>query len=825
VISSPTAAMHAGQGRGGAAGVRAGRSPDGYLDERSRLLRRPGPPSRARRGELVQATEAWLGRLHGTAPRSGARVALVAVGSLARRELGPCSDLDLVLLHSGGDVAQVAQHVWYAVWDTGMALDHSVRTVAECREVAGEDLTAAVGLLDARHVAGDPTLATELRATLFTDWRASAASRLPRLHAAAQARASGAGQLAYLLEPDLKEAHGGLRDITALRAVAASWVTDWPHELIGSALAVLLDVRDAVHRATGRPGDRLLLQDQDAVAAMLGCLDADVLMRRVAEAGRAVAYAEEVTWRRVERELTARRRRSRREVRSAPQRRARAELDDGVVAYDGEVHLGADVNPQRDPALLLRAAAAAAQAGLPLSPSAVERLAAESASLPVPWPAQARDALVRLLGAGPAAVPVLEALDRLRLTERLIPDWGRLRSRSQRNALHRWTVDRHCVEAAAEAAALVRRVRRPDLLLVAALLHDVGKGWPGDHCTTGALIARATVARMGFPAQDVAIVELLVQQHLLLAEVAARRDLEDPATVAGVLRVVGNPDALDLLHALTEADARATGPGAWSSWRARLVRDLVGRTHAALAGARAGALPTLQRQARDPDVVAVLAAGEPVVTVRRGEELPDRGWTVTVARPEHPDLLAAVAGVLALHKLDVRTARGERAHGLAVTRIEAVPRGGDIDDPSVVVETLRRALENLEGASGPNGESVADGPGTGASAQLIRALACRDAARPPRRAVAVAPPRVDVVPDASATATVLEVRAHDRPGLLYDVAAAIAASGVSVRSLAADTLGAEAVDVFYVVDETGAALPPAEAGRVARAVSAALAGQ
>ncbi|WP_258028873.1 [protein-PII] uridylyltransferase, partial [Streptomyces fradiae] len=566
--------------------------PGGYAAARLRLLQeetRPGPP---RRAALARLTDDWLAALHAAAsPPPG--TALVAVGGYGRGELSPRSDLDLLLLHDGtaspAAVAALADRLWYPVWDLGLALDHSVRTPAEARATAAADLRAHLGLLDARPVAGDRALAAGLRAAVLADWRDRAPTRLPALHELCRERAERHGELPHLLEPDLKEARGGLRDATALRAVAASWLADAPRDGLDDARRALLDVRDALHLVTGRATDRLALQEQDQVARALGLPDADALLRRVYEAARTLAYASDVTWREVHRVLRARSPRTRlrgllggpRGGRSRPERTPLAE---GVVEMDGEAVLARTARPERDPVLPLRAAAAAAQAGLPLSRHAVRRLAATADPLPVPWPAEAREQLVTLLGAGEPAVAVWEALEAEGLVTRLIPEWERVRCLPQRNPVHTWTVDRHLVETAVRASSLTRRVGRPDLLLAAALLHDIGKGAPGDHARAGEGIARAVAARAGFDPADTAVIATLVRHHLLLVETATRRDLDDPATVASVARAVGCAATLELLHALTEADALATGPAAWSAWRASLVADLVARVAAALAG-------------------------------------------------------------------------------------------------------------------------------------------------------------------------------------------------------------------------------------------------
>ncbi len=211
------------------------------------------------------------------------------------------------------------------------------------------------------------------------------------------------------------------------------------------------------------------------------------------------------------------------------------------------------------------------------------------------WPPETLRALLRLLGAGRPAIAAVEALDQLGIWLRYLPEWAPIRNKPQRNAYHRFTVDRHLLETAAAAAALTRTVARPDLLLLGALLHDIGKGRSSDHTDIGIDVVRELAPRLGLTAVDVATLESMVRYHLLLPEVATRRDLDDPATAAGVAAVVGDRDTLDLLAALTEADSLATGPAAWGSWKAGLVARLVDLTAAVLEGrpatdARAGAV-------------------------------------------------------------------------------------------------------------------------------------------------------------------------------------------------------------------------------------------
>jgi [protein-PII] uridylyltransferase len=552
----------------------------------------------------------------------------------------------------------------------------------------------------------------------------------------------------------------------------------------------LLVVRDALHRVTGRRRDRLVFEDQDAVASRLGLFDADALMRRVSEAGRTIAYAADVTWRQVDRTL--------RDRSDRPTRRrgvVRRPLADGVVEHDGEAVLARDARADLDPVLPLRAAAAAAQAHIALSPAAVEKLAAQCPPLPSPWPAAARDALVTLLGAGRPTVQVWDALDAAGLILRWFPEWGAVRFRPQRTPVHRHTVDRHLVETAVVAADMTRTVGRPDILLLAALFHDLGKGSPGDHSIAGESIAASVAARMGMTSDDAALLGLLVRHHLLLPEMATRRDLDDPATVGAVVAALGSVEVLDLLAALTEADATAAGALAWSPFRARLVGDLVVRTRSALGGATAPRPPALEQWQEQ-----LAAAGSLAVRTEPGDAA--GSCRVTVVLPSHPDALATAAGVLAVHRLDVRAATIQSVGGSLVQ----VWRGGTSFRGAPAEASLRTDLARaLEGRLDLNGT-----------------LAARASERGPR-AAGRAEPGVTVLHGASSDASVLEVRAHDAPGLLFRLATAIGASGAVVRSAVVDTLGAEAVDIFYLVDTDGQALTSKAMDDVVEAVAAAVA--
>jgi [protein-PII] uridylyltransferase len=734
----------------------------------------------APREQRAAALDVWLAELLGLATDSD-DVTLVAVGGLGRRECAPLADLDLVLLHGGVDgagsdaVATVAEKLWYPIWDAKLTLDHSVRTLPEALEVAAEDTKAALGLLDARHVAGNPELTARLREAALIQWRQRADHHLPILRELTTQRWRQQGELAFLLDGDLKEARGGLRDVRVLRGVAYAQVSDAWRPPVRAAYTRLLDVRDGLHLVAGRRRDRLLVQDLADVAAMLGVAGAEALRRRVADDARAIAYAVDDSLRAAERWLAAQKHKGRR---TGPVVRAPVAPD--VVAQDGEVVLArAAILPTVDPTLSLRVAAAAARHGLRISPGTLEWLARRCPPLPRPWPEPARVAFAQLLGAGPALVPTWEACDRFGLVTTWLPEWARVRSAPQHNPVHRYTLDRHLIECVASAARYARDVTRPDLLFIGALLHDIGKGLPGDHSVVGVAVAIELAEAIGLGTADALAIGRLVRWHLLLPEVATRRDLGDPQTVRHVADTVGDIETLELLHALSKADAVATGPAAWSAWKERLVADLVDRVRAALV--TGSVAPPASPEPR----MSPLAAG-PLPAV---EITPDR---VVVAAADRLGLLASVAGCLTLHRLDVVSADTATVAGdagpVAVVACRVQPRDTVGPDRQRVATDLRRALLGELDVSAALAARVR-------STSRLRGGGGREAA----------PPRVFWASEQATDATILELRAADDIGLLYRVAHALELAGANVRAARISTLGSDVVDAFYLLGDWSSA--------------------
>ncbi len=757
----------------------------------------------ARRAALAAFGREWLGQLwtEATTGRTVPGVALAAVGSLARGDSGPLSDYDLVLLHQSRSMARadldaLAGRLWYPLWDSGAKIDHSVRTVAQCRQVAADDLSAAVGLLDIAHLGGDAEIVSAVRSTVAHDWRGNARRRLPQLVDAVQGRHTRMGDAAHLLEPDLKEARGGLRDMTVLRALTAAWLTDRPHGAVDAAYSRLLDVRDALHVVTGRSRDRLTREDHDAVAALLGYPHADNLLTDVSGAARVIGYALDGTLRRASQSQRAR------ALRVGPRRPTLTPLGYGLYLHDGEAVLGPGVSPSADPTLVLRAALIAARNGVPLAPATLNNLYVASPPLPTPWPPDALTLFTDLLAAGPGLVAVWEGLDLVGFVDRWIPQWATVRCRPQRNAVHRHTVDRHSVETVVRASGLVRDVQRPDLLLLAALLHDIGKAnGTVDHPASGAPVAGEICDRIGVDPADRDVVVRLVREHLTLIELATRRDPGDPRTVAAVREAVdSDAETLELLRALTEADASAAGPAAWTDWRAQLLARLVAAARRDLAGApRLGEGEELLGEQDGGHLLTRhaldrVAAGMPVVTVTPFGS----AQRVDVVEADRAGLFADLAGLLAADGFVVRSALLRTVDGIAVDEWQVESPSGDTPD----AERLARHLARL--TAGDRAPLAA----------LTRRR--RSTPSPSSRATTGSPgqARAMIVPGASDVATVIEVRATDRPGLLYHIGLALAAAGMSVRSAHIATYAGQALDTFYLTRADGAPLAPHQVGQV-----------
>ena len=715
------------------------------------------------------ATDEWFRAVYSEALGTTEGLALAAVGGYGRRELCPYSDIDVILVHDNIDnYADAAEALWYPVWDRGIKMGYAVVNLEQAEALASEELQWATSLLATRLIDGDPELLDKLDEVTARVWSNNGSDLLNQLADSVEDRHQRHGDAAFQIEPHLKEGRGGLRDVHSLWW-ATTVSSDFPGEFVeslGAEADTLLEARVELHRLAGRAGDVLSLEAQDEVASALGDANANEFMMRLALAARRIAWNSDEAWARWDRQIG----RSRLSVGSGEP----IPTEFGLI--DGQLELAETAAVAEDPLLVLRMAVTAAKSDRSIGRSSLQRISDQGSALPEPWSAEARGLFAELFLAGRPAIDVVEDLDHFGLMTRLLPEWEAVRCHPQRNVMHTYTVDRHLCEAAANASNLADRVTRPDLLVVGALFHDIGKGYPGDHTEVGMEIIARMANRMGYPDNEVGVLVDLCRHHLLLPDVATRRDLSDPGTISAVAAAVDSIEFLDLLAALTEADSMATGPSAWGTWKAGLLKDLVGRTADVLDGL-------------DPaDVVVPEFPTPEILTTMEGgtRVLNGANTTFTVVAPDQPALFSRMAGVLAICGYDVLDAMAFSGPEMAACQFTLqLPTSGTVD------------WERVEEA----GHKALDGR----MALTARVRQRAQSYGRYRRRLSASPPRTDVVIDneISEVATVVEVHAADTVGLLFWITQALAELRLDIRSAKIQTFGPQAVDSFYVCDMAG----------------------
>jgi [protein-PII] uridylyltransferase len=813
-------------------------------DELSALERAYSPGhhgrwSARRRAELIDAALVELFERATAVPGT----ALAAIGGYGRMEQCPHSDVDLLLLHDGREaegLAELTDALLYPLWDAGFTVGQAVRTIEECEAVARERVDAATAMLDLRYLSGDAELSAAARARVRAPIRDDPRAFFEALLEAAARRHERFGWTTYLLEPELKEGAGGLRDVTSVGWCAAA--LDRPlqelgllrareQEALDAAGEFLTRVRSALHLETGRRTDKLPLDLQPAVARAMGFTDEpglvaeDGLMRSVFEHARQVAHASgSVLARYLDREPDA-----------------------------GAAPASADL----DPAQILTALADVAESGDRPTTALLDAIDQAGVPTEVVWTDETLEGFLRLLRAGDAGVDALEALDRADLLARYLPPWADVRCRPQRDPYHRFTVDVHLTSALRALGGLLRgeddddpiaplavaSVDDRDGLLLGTLLHDIGKVGSGGHVETGARIATDVLRRIGVPTPTGELAAFLVAEHLLLPDTATRRDLSDENLIMDVAARVGTPERLAALYLLARADASATGPAAWTPWRRTLIRELVGKVQRAFERGDMGT-ELAERLADRIERLRALLEGEPEAEVERFVLRMPRGYFLSVeparaathfpaiapeigtkdvrslaspgSRPgtyevlvvarDKPGLLSWIAGALALEGLSIFSAQVFTTQdGVAVDLFEVEGAFETEVDPARwrnFRSTLRGAIEGR--------------------ISLERRVAEKRRFYPLRSR---APVTVTVDDHVSEFSTVIEVGAPDRIGLLYDITAELADLRLDVYLAKVTTYTGRVVDAFYVRDGLGRkVVDPGQIHEIETAVRARLEG-
>jgi [protein-PII] uridylyltransferase len=756
-------------------------------------------------------------------------IALVALGGYGRGELSPKSDLDLMVLHDGSArAAEVSEALFYPLWDAGFVVGHATRKPKEALRLARDNLEAETSFLQPRLIAGAEGLFASFADAALAQTRKRADRFLADVQAMIRARHRAGGSATSQLEPDLKQGIGGLRDLHVLGWIERVFDPDQipDHPRLHDQAEMLQRVRNHLHYITDVASDVLLLAHQRPTALFLGITDderiaEDIFMRRLFAATRSVEL--------VVHSLIA----------DLAGRGAKHPRTDGPFAVAGGrvvVVDPPDVADEPERAVELFAL------GAPVGAAALDwlRRALEGID-PLPWTDRVRAAFIRLLKA--ADTQTLEAADHAGLFRRLLPGWDAVRCQPQHNVYHGYTVDAHLFNTVLVARDLdtstdplvlevVADVGATDTLLLAALLHDIGKGTDEDHALRGERMALLITERMGIDRHRRSIIAWLVRHHLLLVEAATRRDLNDENFIVEVAARIGDAERLRLLFLLSVADGIATGPSAWSSWKAGLVTELfikamhviergelvtsdanqLVRLRTAELRAGLSRYPEAQVDAHIAGMSRAYMLAFPVQTLIRHfalmadhvGELAARGhvaptdeqgvYEYTIVARDRPGLFARVSGALSLQGINITSAQGyTRTDGLALEVFRCVGAFEEAPDEARwrrVTEDVQRAMRgrlSIEARLGEKREAY------------TRAAKTRPAA-----------PKVILDNSASDFLTVVEVHAPDRIGLLYDICAALAELALDIQVAKVATYGEDVVDVFYVRDADGQKVADAE---------------
>ncbi|MBU1348371.1 MAG: [protein-PII] uridylyltransferase [Alphaproteobacteria bacterium] len=754
-------------------------------------------------------------------PTEAEKLALIAVGGYGRGVLAPYSDLDLVFLRPWKTTARtetVAEFILYVLWDLGLKVGSSARSVDEALSLARSDMTIRTAMLEARPLVGDAALTEDF----LWRFRGMVTNADPRPFIAAKmeerdTRHAKAGATRYRVEPNIKDGKGGLRDLNTLFWIARSLAPDSPlgarvmddlltareRRTFEEAFDFLWRVRAHLHLAAGRAEEKLTFDLQPEVARRMGWRGrgdepaVERFMRRyflVARDVGALTRAMSAT-------LEARQQKKTMSLsRLIPGRKRNLGVE-GFFEDGGRLSVTGPEVFADDPVKLISLFACADQHDLDVHPHA---FSAVTRSLALVTPRLRRDprataALLHVLAHGQQPYRVLTIMNEAGLLGRFLPEWGRIVGQTQFNMYHAYTVDEHTLQAIGIINDIARGKLKPDhplatdvvhliadyeALMLAMLLHDVGKGGERGQLEDGAIAARRACERLGIETRRIEIIVWLVRHHLALSDYAQKRDLSDPATVQAFAEIVGDPERLRMLLVLTVADIRAVGPGVWNSWKGQLMRTLYGRVEAVFRGETAeGADPLADHAA----LVARAAAGGAAAEAHDGPGAMDATTEIALAARDRPGLFADLTAVLAAAGADVAGARVATTADGTVLDVFQVQDGAarpyGHDEP----RRLTSLVAALEAAA--RGETPVQPPAIPTPS--------------PRRAAFDVRPVVMIDNAASAVATVIEVSGANRPGLLAELSRTLSDHDLSIRSAHVAGFGERAVDSFYVTDRKG----------------------
>lgn len=791
------------------------------------------------------------------------RLAVAATGGYGRGVLAPFSDIDLLFLtqdEPDPQTLQAVEFMLYFLWDLGLKVGHATRSTADCLTEADGDHTVRTSLLDARQISGD----AELFETFHAAFRAAckvdgAGAYITAKQSERAARHRRFGDSPYVVEPNVKEGRGGLRDLQSLYWIsrylfdtqtmaeladptgpAGEMLLPSEARAIRRAWEFLWTVRFHLHYVAGRAEERLTFDLQPVVGARMGYTrhgrqeGVERFMRHYFLNVRDVSRLTRV----LEPAL----------IRAAMGPPAIAPETDadiaaaGFVLAEGKLLSASGHEFHRQPIQMLRILQVARDRMLELHPLAMramirhERKAVALRNDPL-----ASRLFLDLLTARHDGAKWMRALNEAGILGRFMPDWARIVGQMQFDTYHVFTVDEHTIEAvkvlnnlengelaevAPIASGLIGQLQSRRALYAATLLHDIAKGRGGDHSELGAEVAHAVGPSLGLTAEETETASWLVLHHLLLSQAAFKRDIDDPKTILDLADTIQSPERLRLLLVLTVADMRAVSPRVWNGWKATLLRELYGRVLEVLAGG----LSTSERDTR------VARAKDAVASMLTGWSQEELDWFQGLGFPSY-----WLAFDPATHARHARMAKDalERDAPLTIHTEVIAPRA--VTEVTIYAADHAGLFSRIAGALAVAGASIVDarihtltngmaldtfwiqdaaGGAFDAPHRLAKLSVLIEQALSGRiklsaeirkvskhyfgrmRAIHV-PPRVVIDNHASNTHTVVEVNGRDRPGLLHDVTAAISAQGLQIASAHVTTYGVRAVDVFYVKDVFG----------------------
>jgi [protein-PII] uridylyltransferase len=812
-------------------------------------------------------------------PTEGERLALMAVGGYGRGTLAPFSDIDLLFVRPYKQTAHaesVIEYMLYALWDLGFKVGHASRTVEECVKLSREDFTIRTSILEARRLAGDEKLAEELTRRFQNEVvKGTGAEFVAAKLRERDERHARAGASRYMVEPNIKEGKGGLRDLNTL-----FWIAQYLHpgqsiekvqqlemferrevRAFIQAFDFLWAVRAHLHFTTGRPEERLTFDLQPEIARRMGYGDrgdapaVERFMRRYFLIAKEVGALTRVFAAKLEAER----------VKVAPRglsrllparRPKRKPLDEpGFHEISGRLNIDDPQVFERDPVNLLRLFKIADERNLDLHPDAFT--AATRATLLITSAVRrdrhAAKVFVSILAHGRDPQRTLTLMTEAGVLGRYLPEFGRIVAQMQFNMYHSYTVDEHTLRAVGVIAdiaagrfaedhplstAVMPLIVDREALFLAMLLHDTGKGGAGGQEKAGARAARSACERLGLERSKIELVAWLVEHHLVMSDTAQKRDISDPRTVTDFAAIVETPERLRLLLVLTVADIRAVGPGVWNGWKGQLMRELYGATEAVFRGGRGSDSAAALRRYHENaayDARVRVAKAEPA-SEAWADAMEDAYFSAfsetevlahaALSRRAGPNDAkggAAAEGRVRADRdaAEVVVAATDRRRLFVDLAAAIVGAGANVVGARVFTSRLGQALDifYLQDAAGqPYGAD-----NTRSLSRLTESLEAAARGEPvqqePRRptdfgraAAFSIEPAVMLDNDASETSTVVEASGRDRPGLLAALARIIADAGLSILSAHIDGYGERAVDAFYVTGPDGGKLEDARKG-------------